>query len=497
MQRNIIIACAALVILGGILAFLVIDPFRVLSGPEPTAAPPETTAPSGETPTATVEPPGIPGKPTDIDIAAIGDFVALDFAANKGMAYTITLQKTDDGEFTVGLAPGRAGFRYDPEKLLLSIRSAVGLDDCRLLQKNIPDEDMEQFGFDDPLLVWTIRTDDAAYTLEMGGQSGGGGETGGVYIREAGSNDVYILPYATAQAFTRAEYELRILQFLPEYQSSQEATEALIKFEVNGAREPFALRRLNEEESEENSLAAMYQFTAPTTWFCDSFYINKELLTPLYTLGFGAVVEDDPEDLAQYGLDEPYSIALADINGWEATLLIGAEYENGSGRFVMLEGVDTVFYDGGGDYSFLNINYTSLINKLFWIYNIMDVSRVDYEFGGVRHTLTYDVTEDEFNGTYDGQPVSEDNGRRLYIRTLQINLYDKMDDGEQAGDRYGAIAVTLRDGTTHTMELYTVSSRVYSVRFDGDDIRLTVHKEIIDKLIGLFDIIDRGDTIPM
>jgi len=474
LTRQLIIAGVVLAVLGGGLAALLLWPEGAVT-------------PSG--PTETV-PPIAYAKPINM---ALDDVLSIDYTAEKGNPYTITLRRGDDGDLKLSLSPRRTGFTYDEELLQASVRAAVTLEGCTLLRENVPDSELSNFGFDAPLISWTINTPDGVYALQLGSPSGGGD---GVYIRAADSGDVYILPYASGMAFARAEYELRALRFLPDYQTSVAATEALNYFEINGAEAPFTIRRLTEQEAEENPLAAMYRFTAPISWYCDSFYLNKELLTPLFTVGFDAVVEDDPEDLAQYGLDAPYTVALKDKNGWQATLLIGRQHESG-GRFVMQVGIDTVFIDRTGDYSFLSVNFDSMIHKLFWIHNIQDVSRVDYDFGNFRRTLTYNVTEGAFAGTYQGRPVGEDNGRRLYIRMLQTRVNSLLDADAVPGAYYGSMAITLRDGTVHKMELYSVTSRVYGVIFNGEDTRLTVHKSTIDELIELMEVIDSGGTIPM
>jgi hypothetical protein len=151
----------------------------------------------------------------------------------------------------------------------------------------------------------------------------------------------------------------------------------------------------------------------------------------------------------------------------------------------------------GGDYSFIDMGYDSMINKLFWIHNIKDVDSVRYELGTLRRTLSYDVTDDGFAGTVNGGPISEENGRRLYIRTLQTRVNSLLSADVQLGARYGMIAITLRDGTQHTLELYAVTGRVYGVVFNGADTRLTVHISTVDELIGCFETIDGGGTIPM
>ena len=438
--------------------------------------------------------PSAPSPAPDADLKKpvtliLQDVSSVSFTPAKGMAFTLAL--SDGGDAAVSISPTRPGFDYDGDLLLETVTAAVALDGCRLLAAD-DGGDPALYGFDSPLIAWDIQTVDGEhYALEMGAQSGGGD---GVYLRMDGDPGVYILPLSSAARFARSEAELRRLRFLPDYGSEQEAMRALQYFGVEGRNTPFVIRLMSQEEVEEAPLVTAYQFLEPTVWYCENHDVVTELVLPVLTLGFQAVVEDDPADLSLYGLDTPHRLELKDDRGWQAALLIGGEGPEG-GRYVMQEGLPTVFWDQRGDYSFLNINHTKLLNRLFWVYDLKTVSRVDYDFDGMRHILHYDVTDDAFSGAIDGRPLSETNGRRLYIHTLQLTLNDSLPENAVVGPRFGAITITLRDGTSHTFALYPVGDRSYNVHFDGADLRLTVHKDTVERVLRSLATVVGGGTI--
>ena len=349
--------------------------------------------------------------------------------------------------------------------MLNSVQAAVKLEGIIPLLNDVPDDELADFGFDEPLLRWTIHAGEQLYSLELGDPAGGGDS---VYLRMADGNDIYLLPFDAGRPFARAEHEFRHLQFIPPYDSRHEALQALNYFNIQGTRTPFALRRMSEEEAETAPLMAMYQFTEPTTMFIESHYLNDLLFESFFTLGFNAVVEDDPEDLVIYGLDDPYKITVRDAHGWDATLLVGDPHEFG-GRYVMLQDKPTVFHDRSGDFSILDIDYTILINRLFWLHEIVDVEQVEWNLGDTHRVIEYDEDIDT-------------DARRIYEATLLISIHDRIDDDVPRGEHYGSITINLRDGRREELAFYYITERIFNAQLNGLDLGLTVHRNTIDDL---------------
>jgi hypothetical protein len=438
----------------------------------------------------------LPSPPPEFEIRkpvelTLEDVASIEFFPSIGAAYTLSLSPEDGDSIGISIFPTRTGFAYDGEIMLETAAAAVSLNGSRLLDAHDADDD-SAYRFDDPLIVWTIAAlNGEAYTLEMGGQSGGGD---GMYIRMTGSPELYILPMPEARRIARSEAELRRLRFLPEYRDVNEALLSWDFIGVHGTNAPFALRLMSEDELDSAPVAALHRFVEPMQFYGEHHNISIELVTPILTLGFNAVVEDDPTDLQQYGLDDPYRLILRDARGWQAVLWIGNETERG-GRYVMQQGIDTVFWDAAGDYSFLNINYVSMINRLFWVHNIQTVGKVEYRLGDVSHTVHYDVTEEEFSGIFDGVPLSETNGRRLYIHTLQLTLNDALPANTVPGLRFGVITITLRDGAEHVFELFPVGERSYNVHLNGEDLKSLVHKDSVERVLQGLETIRGGGNI--
>ncbi len=401
------------------------------------------------------------------------DITAIDYTA-RGTTYTITRQYDADGESTVALSPQRTGFAYDSELLLASFEAASSLEGCTLLAQNVPDDKLADYGFDAPTLTWTLHDGDGdSATLELGNKSGDGY---GVYIREASKNAVFILPYLVAQQFAKGEFELRTLQFMPP-ETAGDLSGRLQTCTLRGTNGSFTLQRLPDVHSATGNAFAV---TAPTRWLAGNYMLSLELLTPLSSLNFDGIAEDDPADLARYGLDDPYMLSLTDVDGWSATLLIGDTIATG-GRYVMQQGLPTVFIDLGGDYTFLDIQCADLAETQLWKAQLTQAAALEYALNGQTNTLRCQLTDGALTTTLNDKQLSYNDANALFEQTM--NLTTEPTEKPLSGTAAGTIKLTLTDGTTHTLQLLSSTGGYYGVAMDGEPLchRLAVTQ--IDALL--------------
>ena len=87
-------------------------------------------------------------------------------------------------------------------------------------------------------------------------------------------------------------------------------------------------------------------------WILDGSSIDKALLDQsgfqalaknITNMTARSVIEENPADLSQYGLDDPQAKVTADFENGSVTLLIGDVVTSGSANYVMIEGGNTVY----------------------------------------------------------------------------------------------------------------------------------------------------------
>jgi len=470
-KQHIIISAVSAVILAGLLTLL------LLLTPES----PEQQQPTGPQ----------HQRPVNVHLE---DVIGLELNPRGESMFLIAVERSENVSAFI-LAPGRQGFSYNAQALSNAVDAAVLMPGSTLLAENV--DNIDDFGFDDPIMTWTLHLKDESYfTFEMGDPAGGGR---GIYIREQGSRDVFILPMNAAGMFARMEREFRSLQFFPDYADNEEAILSILHYHLEGSLEPFGIERLDEEVAMATMLGANFRFTSPVELYVNAWNFNNLFLQGILSINFTAVVMDDPdeEDLKSFGLDNPYRLSLLDVNEWEVTLLIGDEHEFG-GRYLMLEGKPTVFHDRAGDYSFLDVPYVTLIHNLFWVHDIHTVDTVIYSFGDDVFTLDYsNVTYENFGGMQlNGEDISRDNGSFIYAHTLQLPVHGRND--ESFGEHYGFIKITLLDGTEHRLDFYVLDSHARVLGFTHNDERtdLTMHRNPIETNLTSLATIASGGDIP-
>ena len=88
----------------------------------------------------------------------------------------------------------------------------------------------------------------------------------------------------------------------------------------------------SDEELKELSVAtSRYFMTRPVESNCNDTLVEDKLINVAAAISITGVVEDEPEDLSKYGLDEPLDIWMTNTDGDEVHYLIG----DGSGTSVL------------------------------------------------------------------------------------------------------------------------------------------------------------------
>jgi hypothetical protein len=212
------------------------------------------------------------------------------------------------------------------------------------------------------------------------------------------------------------------------------------------------------------------------------------------------VVEDDPEDLSAYGLDEPTVLTLEDDQGWSGTLLVGGAHPDG-GRYVQLPGISAVLRDRSGDYSFLELDALQLRSRLIFIHNIKDVVRAEFTIGGQTHTLMLDdraATDTEaesFTASLDGGEILPNNARRIYTRLISFMMEGENED--PGGETVYTQTLTMRDGGVHSLELRAINDRHLAAVIDGEAMGFYVNIKQVQEIEQALAINAAGDEIPL
>jgi hypothetical protein len=142
-------------------------------------------------------------------------------------------------------------------------------------------------------------------------------------------------------------------------------------------------------------------------------------------------VDDNPKDLAAYGLSTPWAdVLLRDKAGNRLGYQVGARRSDGK-RFFRLSGKPSVYAVEESKLSFLTTSPFDLVERFAFIPNIDDVDRLEITAGGVTHTLTLSRTTKPPAGdgadpevvtsfAADGRPVEDGSFRKFYQSVIGL-----------------------------------------------------------------------------
>lgn len=439
--RRLLCAAAAVVVLGGIYAGLMLRPAQ-----DDTADTPSVSLISIES-----------GKLASVHITLRGgeDYTMNVATDDSGTAYTMSGEISDYSQSLM-------------EALMDAARTVSArpvTEDC---------EELEKYGLsadDETDTVVITDTSGTAVTLTLGLVS----DTLGTYCTVDGGNDVYLLENTAAQSLTQPQTYYRNLTILGSYYNlSSELQTLSIDCLSDGSSISISARDTSNLDDDAVSAYSNFVFTAPTACDADDTDLSNGLLSSLQSgLTAQSIVEDQPSDLSKYGLDDPVRIHLT-ANNLDAAILVGDKDDDG-GIYVMEEGGATVFLCTASDYAFLDADWNdwrstnlmpcalSQIDSITIVEDDM-VSVVD-----ITHVEAEENEEDDTDtttATCNGDDMTDDALQKLFLAVTSVN-YTRLVDNPQPANAEITVTLTLTDATERTLSFAKGGSREYLVSVDG------------------------------
>ena len=375
-----------------------------------------------------------------IDKSALGTD-AIDQVEIGAEGETVTLRKNADGLLCV------AGFEdlprsadtinsllsqlltITPESLVLSDATEAELQACGLL----PPE----------ATVSVTFADGDTFSFDIGNVEPG--EHAHFYFRKAGETAVYLVEATLYQALTRpaTEYLATVLTPAPSPASDDSAgTPKLERLSLSGTLRdtPVVLRRAEKSDPSSVKIAGNYVVEKP-------YYraIDTNLVSPWETglcdatASSVAAAHPTAEQLAEFGLDEPRSVATITFaifptdgsatepyNRVSYTVSLGGKDENGN-YFALVDGLDIVYLVTPTMVPGAEATYNESATSTLFLHYITDVSDITMSVNGTDSVvhLTHAGGESSdtaatFTATVNGRDVTEADTRALYRLMMMV-----------------------------------------------------------------------------
>jgi hypothetical protein len=321
--------------------------------------------------------------------------------------YEITVTKSDL-LVTNNVVPARKGFGYLTSSLSEITGYMTSLNAQAVIKDSATPQELTGYGFDSPTGKQTGTFKDGGKTvLIIGGQTL---DKSGYYVKLEDSAKVYTIGAATAQSMLTPEPKLRTLNFFPPNTDQQDPNQNVQKMKLTNPDGSFiSLRRYSDDEIKKlGNSSSVFEMSLPEVYQTNDTIVSEKYISVATGIVMSDVVEDDPKDLSKYGLDKPYRLELTATDGKQYVVLIGSTNPDGD-RYIMQDGINSVLLSSKDHFTFMDIGKLDLMSRLAWIYNIDQVSRIDYDLAGVKHTLDIDSNMDAktFSAKLDGGDVNE------------------------------------------------------------------------------------------
>ncbi len=285
----------------------------------------------------------------------------------------------------------------------------------RVIEENAAD--LSVYGLDKPTTIKVGMADGSSQVLEVGSTSP---TNEGIYVKKKGESKVYLV----------SSYYLSKLNLSRGYFASKEilpveaTTLKTFSYEKNGE---MALA-LDIKSESEMKITAPYKEDAEVS-------VVTPILQSVVQLSISEVIDDNPADLAKYGLDKPAFIIEYGDASTTKKILFGKYLEKGTIIYAKFADGKSVFTVDVSSLTFLDIKFSEVINPFIFIPNINDVNKVDLFIDGkniISEIVTNPDNKEEDKFKVDGKDANMKNEsdkslfRNFYqaIIGLTLNKYE-------------------------------------------------------------------------
>ena len=422
------------------------------------------------------------------------EIAAMKFEFADGYEYEVTFSRSlaDTGYTQTNyIVTGKTEYEYN-STAFSSLLSATASITSATTAVEAP-EDLSVYGLESPTVRVTYTDVEDVQTVLLVGDPAPVGS--GYYAMLEGGDKIYVIGSYNAEYLLYKDMYYRELSVTSYTDVVGEVDGVRI---VDGDRELYVRRQTEEEKEEKGLFATEFQIKEPVDTACNSVYLEQYILSYLVELSALSVVEDRPEDLSQYGLgtdDETVIVEISNVDGTSKTIYLGNETGDG-GIYARIKGITSVYTFDKASFDFIGTTYSDLMDVALWTYMIDTVESVEMKLDDEEHILTFaDVTDDSLTATLDGKEISEENGRMLYTRILQIYSYDVLPEDVELGEIVYSFKINFTDGTYATLEFAKVTERTFAVIRNGQDLGIYSRISDFQSIIEGIEEIEIGYTI--
>lgn len=402
--------------------------------------------------------------------------VKVEFPASQQDGYKYIIGKVPQSDDTIlyvlqdnGIYDG---FTYSQSLLEEAFTRLMSLEATELVYEEV--DNLDEYGLDDANAVRvtatpydTLSEEDAdvqPITLLIGEYNS---LSDAYYAKRTDQSAVYMISSTNANVFLNGPDRYRSTDILPSFGTYYDNLKSVTLHAANGEVIFMERHETFESDVEGELIYTTFRMIEPYYAYVSDTVVSEEFLDQLTSLMVMQVVENHPQDLSVYNLDEDNVITVDIVTRDDVTttLHFGSV---GSTTYVMVDGIDSV-YAAYGEITFGELTTMDLRSNLVWLHNIKDVTLLEMELpdGSYKIEIDDSIDDETDTGTFvavmNGLALSEDNGRRLYTSVISIQYDDLMANEAIEETPSYSFRITYRSGYTESVRFYKATSRQYIV----------------------------------
>ena len=415
---------------------------------------------------------------------------------NKDGSFSVT-SHTPSGEATVYKIVGLEDYPMQ-EGIADEIAShSASLSFTRVIDA---DADLADFGLDKPRATVTVKyNDDTSSVIRVGNEAAG---EAGSYVGFGTSNAVYLVSSEDIEPFLYSVNNLISLDITDKNEDSENAEFSTLTISGTHFDKPITI-----EPNKDEAIGAAYVLTSPVSIPANAIEGN-DIAGNIRGLYAESVVCVNPNDdqLASYGLSEPYATAKASYPDTDITLHSSAPNDDGT---VYIYNPDK------------NVIYSIQLAAVCWAKTGLDllmpenplnvkiqkVESVDFAAGDTDFTVDVSTATDTFTdddgneqesytttATYNGKDLDDQNFTIFFQNLTAVKNLGKAEDNGK--DKVMSVTMHYTTDRSHdTLNVYTSSDgSKYVMELNGLTIG-TVSRSYINDLITGADNLIKGEPV--
>lgn len=341
-------------------------------------------------------------------------------------------------------------------------------------------EDLSVYGFDEPLASLKVEFKDETVTVLLGNAET---TTNGYYCKTDKSDSVYLLTNGVGSRLLSDKLYYIEKQITPSYETNEDLE--FYKVVLSGSvRDEIVILPTPDSEDETYAQIFAYEIVSPANAPYD--ISGVDFLTGFFLLYGDTVVENSPDEetLAEYGFDNPYSVATIESSAANFTITVGKV--DGEFCYVMNDTDDVIYRCPVTSVHWLDTQYQDLVSPMFLVPHIHTVSNVDIVTAdkSYNYTVSYDEENDVVLAKCNNKPVNTANFQNFY--QVLVSCYLENYNTERVdSEPFMTLTYSYNEGGSDTVEFYTSPSDVRQsiIVYNGEYTDFSVRTVWVEKVL--------------